>query len=101
MRIPRRHVGELRILVAPEYRTLGLGSVLMQELAAIANDNGLERLTVQAVADKEAAAIRAAEAIGFVQIATLPGHGKDLDGHPRDMVIMEMSLGEWLNWLVY
>ncbi|MBI4340386.1 MAG: GNAT family N-acetyltransferase [Chloroflexi bacterium] len=97
----RRHVGELRILVAPEYRALGLGSALMQELAAIANENGLERLTFQAMADKEIAAIRAAEAIGFVQVALLPGHGKDLDGHPRDMVIMEMPLGEWFNWWVY
>lgn len=97
----RRHVGELRVMVAPEFRNLGLGSLMMQELASIANENGLERLVYQAVADKEIAAIRAGEAIGFVQVATLPGHGKDIDGHPRDIVIMEMPLGNWFNWWVY
>ena len=97
----RRHVGELRIMVAPEYRNLGLGSLMMQELASIANENGLERLVYQAVADKEIGAIRAGEAIGFVPVATLPGHGKDLDGHPRDIVVMEMPLGNWFNWWVY
>ncbi len=97
----RRHVGELRILVAPEYRSMGLGSLMMQEMASIANENGLERLIYQAVADKEIAAIKAGEAIGFVQVAVLPGHGKDMDGHPRDIVIMEMPLGNWFNWWVY
>ncbi|MBI4198082.1 MAG: GNAT family N-acetyltransferase [Chloroflexi bacterium] len=97
----RRHVGELRILVAPEYRSLGLGSTMIQELANIANENGLERLTLQAIADKEIAAIKAAEAIGFGQVAVLTGHGKDLDGHPRDIIILEMPLGEWFNWWVF
>lgn len=94
----RRHVGELRILVMPEYRSLGLGSAMMQELANLANENGLERLMLQAVADREIAAIKAAEAIGFVQVAVLPGHGKDIDGRPRDMVILEMPLGSWFSW---
>ncbi|MBI4203156.1 MAG: N-acetyltransferase [Chloroflexi bacterium] len=97
----RRHVGELRILVAPEYRTMGLGSAMMQELASIANEHGLERLMLQAVAQKEIAAIKAAEAIGFVQVAVLPGHGKDLDGRLSDIVILEMPLGEWFNWWVF
>jgi len=94
----RSHVGELRILVSPEYRERGLGTALMRELAAIANENGLEYLVFEVVADKEEAAIKAAEFVGFVRVGILHSHAKDLDGHPRDVVLMEMPLGKWLEW---
>ncbi len=96
--LARRHVGEVRIVVDPDYRNLGLGTSLLHELAAIANENGLERLTFQAVAGIEDAAIKAAEFIGFMKLAVLPNHGKDPDGHSRDIVLMEMPLGSWFNW---
>ena len=97
----RRHVGEIRIFVHPEYRTRGLGTTLMHELAAIADENGIERLVLQQVSRTEEAAIRAAEIVGFIKLAVLPGHGKDIDGHPRDIVLLEMPLGRWLNWWAF
>lgn len=96
--LARRHVGELRIMVAPEYRDRGLGTTLMHELAAIANEQGVERLLFQAVSDREEAAIKAAEFVGFVKVAVLPGHAKDLDGRPRDVILMDMPLGKWFQW---
>ena len=92
----RRHVGEVRVVVDPEYRNKGLGTSLMHELAKVAYENGLERLVFEAVAGKEDAAIKSAEYVGFAKLAILPGHGKDLDGHPRDIVVMEMPLGRWM-----
>lgn len=94
----RRHVGQVRITVDPEYRSRGLGTMLLHELAAIANDNGLERLLLEAVAEREDAAIKAAEFVGFVKAGLLPGHAKDLEGHPRDIVLLEMPLGKWFEW---
>ena len=94
----RRHVGKIRIAVAPDMRVCGLGTTILQELANIANANGLERLYLEAIADKEAAAIKAAELVGFVRAGILPGHAKDLDGHPRDIILLEMPLGKWLEW---
>jgi hypothetical protein len=35
---------------------------------------------------------------GFVKAGTLPGHVKDPDGHPQDVVLLEMPLGKWLEW---
>ena len=96
--LARRHVGEVRVVVDPEYRKRGLGTTMMRELASIANENGLERLLFQAISGTEEAAIKAAEFVGFVKLAVLPGHGKDLDGFPRDIVIMEMPLNGWLDW---
>ena len=60
-----RHVGELRIVVDSDYRNRGLGTMLMRELEAIANETGLERLVFKAVVEKESQAIHAAEFVGF------------------------------------
>jgi L-amino acid N-acyltransferase YncA len=88
----RRHVGEIRIVVDPEYRSLGLGTFLMHELAVLARQNGLERLLFQAVAGKEEAAIGAARAMGFVEAGRLSHHAKDNSGDLRDIVLLEMPL---------
>ena len=96
--LARRHVGEIRVVVDPEYRNRGLGTTMMRELATIAYEIGLERLFFQVISGTEDAAIKAAEFIGFVKLAVLPGHGKDLSGFPRDIVIMEMPLSRWMDW---
>ena len=94
----RWHSGEVRVLVAPEYRNRGLGTTLLRELAQIADKNGLERLLFEAVAEKEEAAIQAAKFMGFFQVGTLGNFAKDLDGHSRDLVLLELPLGKWLEW---
>ena len=94
----RRHVGEIRILVDPEYRNRGLGTRMLHEMATIANENGVERLIFEAVSEKEDAAIKAAQYVGFVQVGVLRSNAKDPDGRPRDLVIMEMPLGKWFEW---
>lgn len=94
----REHTGEVRIVVDSDYRNLGLGTALLRELASVANEEGIEHLFLEAVADKEDAAIRAAEYIGFVRAGVLRGFAKDLGGHPRDLILMEMPLGKWLEW---
>ncbi len=94
----RRHIGQIRIAVADDYRNRGLGTTLLNDLATIANEHGLERLLLEAVSDHEDDAIKAAEYVGFVRVGSLPGHAKDLQGHPRDIVLLEMPLGKWFDW---
>jgi hypothetical protein len=54
-------------------------------------------LTFEVVAEKEAAAIKAAEWVGFVRVAVLGGRARDMDGHPRDLVLLEMPPGNGLS----
>jgi L-amino acid N-acyltransferase YncA len=91
-------VGQVRIVVDPEYRSKGIGATMLHELASIADENGLERVMLEAVAEREDQAIKAAEFVGFVRVGLLPGHARDLDGRPRDIVILEMPLGKWFDW---
>ena len=99
--LARRHVGEVRIVVHPDLRSQGLGTLLLRELAIIADENGIEKLEFQAVAEREDDAIKAAEFVGFIKMARLPNHAKDRDGHPRDVVLLEMPLGKWLEWSLF
>jgi L-amino acid N-acyltransferase YncA len=79
----RRHLGELRILVDPEYRNRGLGTATLHELATIANDNGLDLLIFEAVEEKEDAAIKAAQFVGFVQVGVLRSNARTRTATPR------------------
>lgn len=94
----RSHIGEIRVVVAPPYRERGLGTTLIRELCDIADDAGLEKVTFELVADREQEAIRAAEWLGFLRVATIEGGAIDPLGHHHDVVLMAMPLGRWYQW---
>ena len=82
-----RHVGELRVLVAPAWRGRGLGRVLIHECFALALGLGLEKLTVQMTVD-QAAAIAVFEELGFRAEAVLRNHVRDRDGKTHDLALL-------------
>ncbi len=94
----REHVSEIRIVVAPAYRGLGLGSFLIRELCDIAEGAGLQKVFFEAVEAKEQDALKAAEWAGFVRICTIEGGSRDREGRPHDVVLLELPLGKWHQW---
>lgn len=99
--VAHRHVGEVRLVVDPEFRNRGLGTALMHEVAEIAYANDLERLLLQAVVDREDQAIQAAEYLGFSRVGVLPQYAKDPDGTPHDVVMLDLPLGRWITWVPF
>lgn len=91
----RRHVAEVRIVVARKYRGRSLGTMLLHELLNIARQTGLERVVMELVAEREDTAIMAATGWGFERAGALPGHARDIDGTPHDVIFMEMPLERW------
>lgn len=81
------HVGELRILVAPEARETGLGRILIQESFLMGLDLRLEKLTARMMLD-QAGAINVFEEMGFKKEAMLLDHVKDSDGKKHDLLMM-------------
>lgn len=81
------HVGELRILVTPEAREVGLGRTLIQESFLIGLDLALEKLTVRMLLDQERA-ITVFEEMGFKTEAMFRDHLKDGEGNKHDLLIM-------------
>lgn len=90
----RRHVGEIRIVVDPEFRTKGLGSRLIRELIGLARAAGLDRVYMELVDRREVAAIQTALKLGFQEVALLRGRVRDIYGSLQDLSVMELSLRE-------
>ncbi|MGV0035627.1 MAG: GNAT family N-acetyltransferase [Candidatus Azotimanducaceae bacterium WSBS_2022_MAG_OTU7] len=81
------HVGELRILVRPDARALGLGRNLIQESFLMGLDMELEKLTVRMLLSQERA-ITVLEEMGFKIEAMFRDHVKDRSGKKFDLLIM-------------
>jgi RimJ/RimL family protein N-acetyltransferase len=82
-----RHVGELRVLVAPGWRGRGLGRLLVQQCFAQALELGLDKLVAQMTVD-QVAAIAVFEELGFRAEALLRDHVKDRDGQLHDLALL-------------
>ena len=82
-----RHVGELRVLVAPDWRGRGLGRTLIQECFAQALELGLSKLVAQMTVDQRSA-ITLFEELGFRAEALLGKQVADRDGKLHDLVLL-------------
>jgi RimJ/RimL family protein N-acetyltransferase len=85
------HVGEIRMLVDPEYRRLGLGNRLASELFAVAKDLGLKKIIVQMTPDQQGARVTF-ERLGFQPEAILTDFVLDREGKTRDLLIMSYDI---------
>jgi L-amino acid N-acyltransferase YncA len=85
------HVGDLRVLVSPDVRELGLGRTLVQESFLISLAMGLEKLTAHMTADQRAA-ITVFEDLGFRPEALLRDHVRDSAGEKHDIVILSLDV---------
>lgn len=81
------HVGEIRNVVSPAVRGLGVGRVLTQETFALALEMQLEKLVVQMTVD-QVSGIALFEGMGFRGEALLREHVRDRDGNKHDIVVL-------------
>ncbi len=85
-----RHMGEIRTLVSSDFRGLGLGRRLVNEVFLIGKELGLQKLTVKMTPDQKGA--RATfERLGFQLEALLADYVVDHEGKSRDMLIMSLD----------
>jgi L-amino acid N-acyltransferase YncA len=83
----QRHLGELRVQVAPAWRGHGLGRALAREIYAIAPEMGLRKIMGQMTPEQEQA-IALMKRAGFRQEAVLHDFVIDRNGRTNDLVIM-------------
>ena len=94
----RRHIGEFRVVVDPQYREIGLGSRLIRELFEISVELGLYKVVFELVPQREKVAVIAAERSGFREVTTLKGWVRDAWGNYQDLAVLEMPLKEEEPW---
>jgi len=86
-----RHLGEIRLLVAPGQRSRGVGRLLGHEVFAIAHDLDLQRILVR-VASGQKSARRLFERLGFHMEALLADCVIDRQGRTEDLVLMSYDV---------
>lgn len=87
----RCHIGTVRAVIHPQYRGRGIGRALVEELIQVALDIGLVKLDAEFMAE-QTRQIAIFEKMGFVNMAVLPQHVKDVKGESHDLVIMVYDL---------
>lgn len=85
------HIGEIRVTVNSQIRGQGLGRFLAEEIFAIADSIGLERISARMTHD-QGSAQAVFKSLGFEPVATLPGWVVARDGRLRDLVVMAYDL---------
>jgi ribosomal protein S18 acetylase RimI-like enzyme len=70
-----------------DYRKVGLGQLMIKEIADIAFKLELEKLIAE-VPDVNISAINAFTKAGFYRAATIPNLVKDRENRPLDVVVM-------------
>jgi len=94
----RHHLGEVRVVVDPAYREVGLGGRLIREILDIAANLGLVKVVFELVAQREVEAVCAAERVGFKEVATLEDRVKDFWGNYQDLILLEIPVADRERW---
>jgi GNAT superfamily N-acetyltransferase len=90
----RKHLGTVRIVVAPEYHERGLGTLMINELVELAQEFGLEKLMVEFPL-KAHSALAMFKHVGFSPRAVIEGLMKGRHGENLDIVVMVMDVAAY------
>ena len=86
-----RHVCEIRGMIHPDWRGLGLGNMLFYDLLTIAHELEKEKVVVEVLAQQKLV-IQRFEKIGFQREALFKNHVKDARGRVSDLLVLSMQL---------
>ena len=82
-----RHLGEMRLLIHPDFRGKGLGRVLANEVFQAAQVKGLRKLIAR-MAVSQRGAQKVFEKLGFTAEAMLNDFVMDRHGRTHDLIVM-------------
>ncbi len=89
----RRHQGELRVIVAEEFRRKGVGMIIMREVYFLAIEKKVEKVIAKMM-KPQAAAMKICKTLGFHEEVLIPDYVKDQTGKSQDLVIMTCNIQE-------
>lgn len=85
------HVGEMRFLVAEDFRAAGLGSFLGRQLFAHAIVMDIEKVQAEMMEDDHPS-VRCTEQLGFEREGVLKNFVKDIKGNHHNLLIMSLRI---------
>lgn len=88
---PGRHLADVRIFLAKDFRRRGLGVTLLRGVIDVAKKLGLQQLVAEIVAD-QVKVINAFKELGFEQRAIFPDYFMMPDGETHDVAVLILML---------
>lgn len=88
---PLRLVGRIKWMLDPEFRGVGLGTMMVNHLINIGRERGLRNLSCMLISDLEADAVRTLEGLGF-RSCVHGAYGTDPDGNQHDMTMLVLHI---------
>ncbi len=88
---PKRHISEVRLFLAKDFRHRGLGMKIVRAMVDIARKQDIKFLIAEIIAE-HTKVVRAFEQIGFTSRCTLEDYFMYPDGDTSDVVFMTMNL---------
>jgi len=86
-----RHLGEIVLLISPDFRGVGLGHLLANELFGIARQLGLQKIVARMAAEQRGA-LQVFERLGFRAEALLGDYVIDREGRTHDLIVMSYDV---------
>ena len=81
------HIAHVRTVVDPEFKSLGIDTLLLRRLVEFGKECGVDRFFSEVIKE-HTEMIRTLENEGFVMELTLKDYAKDIKGRLRDVVVM-------------
>lgn len=88
-----RNLGEIRVVISPEFQKKGLCTVLVKELFFYAIATDLYKIQAE-IMENQSSAIAAFEHMGFKREALLHKHVTDINGERHNLVMMSLDIKE-------
>jgi L-amino acid N-acyltransferase YncA len=88
---PHRHIAEVRLFLAKDYRRRGLGMKMIKALIELARKQGSSILQAEVIAE-QTKVVKAFETLGFKPQAALDDYFLFPDGEACDVILMTMPL---------
>ncbi len=86
-----RHLGEIQLMISPEHRGHGLGIILANEVFAIAQELGLQKIIAR-MASEQRGALHVFERLGFKAEALLADYVMDRQDRTHDLIVMSYDV---------
>jgi RimJ/RimL family protein N-acetyltransferase len=92
----KRHIGRVRVVVAPRYQGQGLATLMLNELVELGHELGLEKLWAEIPLDS-VGAIRACRNAGFACKAVIEELVKNAQNRNLDILIMVCDIASYFD----
>ena len=84
-------IAQIRIIIQPDFRRIGLGSSLARLLYVIAHNQNVARINVRILRPQKVCC-EIFHRLGFREEFVLPDHVRDLEGKLQDLIILRSDL---------